>query len=97
MCDSVKKDITIDLKGVSTKEKLQVLLKQKLDFPDYYGENWDAFWDTITGLVELPEKITFEHWSDLEKTIPSEANSLKEMLDNFNKKYPMMKSEVKYK
>ena len=97
MCDSVKKDITVDLKGVSTKEKLQILLKQKLDFPNYYGENWDAFWDTITGLVELPEKITFEHWSDLEKTIPSEANSLKEMFDNFNKKYPMMKSEIKYK
>lgn len=97
MCDSVKKDITIDLKGVSTKEKLQILLKQKLDFPDYYGENWDAFWDTITGLVELPEKITFEHWSDLEKTIPNEANSLQEMLNNFNKKYPMMKSEIEYK
>ncbi|MBP2100007.1 barstar family protein [Enterococcus rivorum] len=97
MCDSVKKDITIDLKGVSTKEKLQILLKQNLDFPDYYGENWDAFWDTITGLVELPEKITFEHWLDIEKTITIEANTLKEMLNNFNKKYPMMKSEVTYK
>ncbi|EAD2031189.1 hypothetical protein Y843_08530 [Listeria monocytogenes] len=58
-----------------------------------YGGNWDAFWDTITGLVELPEKIIFEHWSDLEESIPDEANSLKEMLNNFNKKYPMMKTE----
>ncbi|ALS37709.1 RNAse (barnase) inhibitor barstar [Enterococcus rotai] len=97
MCDSTKKEVIIDLKNVSTKENLQVLLKEKLDFPDYYGENWDAFWDTITGLVELPEKIIFEHWSDLEKSIPDEANSLKEMLHNFNKKYPMMKSEIKYK
>ncbi|WP_086444035.1 barstar family protein [Candidatus Enterococcus lemimoniae] len=97
MCDSTTKEVIIDLKNVSTKENLQVLLKEKLDFPDYYGENWDAFWDTITGLVELPEKIIFEHWSDLEKSIPDEANSLKEMLHNFNKKYPMMKSEIKYK
>ncbi|EOW6323934.1 barstar family protein [Listeria monocytogenes] len=97
MCASAKKEVTIDLKKVSTKEELQNLLKQELDFPDYYGGNWDAFWDTITGLVELPEKIIFEHWSDLEESIPDEANSLKEMLENFNKKCPMMKTEVEYK
>lgn len=93
MSDSTKKEVTIELKKVSTKEELQILLKQKLDFPDYYGEHWD----TITVLVELPEKIIFKHWSDLEKSIPDEANSLKEMLNNFNKKYPMMKTEVEYK
>lgn len=97
MCDSAKKEVIIDLKNVSTKEELQILLKQKLDFPDYYGENWDAFWDTITGLVELPEKIIFENWSVIENYIPGEANLLKEMFHNFNKKYPMMKSEIEYK
>ncbi|EOD9343289.1 barstar family protein [Listeria monocytogenes] len=93
MCASTKKEVTIDLKKVSTKEELQNLLKQELDFPDYYGGNWD----TITGLVELPEKIIFEHWSDLEESIPDEANWLKEILENFNKKYPIMKTEVEYK
>ncbi|MGY3778482.1 barstar family protein [Isobaculum melis] len=97
MCDSEKREVIIDLKNVSTKEELQILLKQNLDFPDYYGENWDAFWDTITGLVELPEKIIFENWSDLENSIPSEANLLKEMLHDFNKKYPVLKVEIEYK
>ncbi|EAG1935433.1 barnase inhibitor [Listeria monocytogenes] len=97
MCASAKKEVTIDLKKVSTKEELQILLKRNLDFPDYYGRNWDAFWDTITGVVELPEKIIFENWLDLEESIPDEANSLKEMLENFNKKCPMMKTEVEYK
>ncbi|EGL8221815.1 barnase inhibitor [Listeria monocytogenes] len=92
-----KKEVTIDLKKVSTKEELQILLKRNLDFPDYYGRNWDAFWDTITGVVELPDKIIFENWLDLEESIPDEANSLKEMLENFNKKCPMMKTEVEYK
>ncbi|CRH18289.1 barstar family protein [Carnobacterium maltaromaticum] len=97
MCDSEEKEVIIDLENISTKKELQVLLKQKLDFPDYYGENWDAFWDTITGLVELPEKITFEHWSILEINIPNEANSLKDILCKFNKEYPMMKSKIEYK
>ncbi|WP_231372362.1 barstar family protein [Listeria monocytogenes] len=39
MCASAKKEVTIDLKKVSTKEELQNLLKQELDFPDYYGGN----------------------------------------------------------
>ncbi|EAG1700880.1 barnase inhibitor [Listeria monocytogenes] len=97
MCASTKKEVTIDLKKVSTKEELQILLKRNLDFPDYYGRNWDAFWDTITGVVELPEKIIFENWLDLEESIPDEANSLKEMLENYNKKCPMMKTELEYK
>ncbi|EAC6223013.1 barnase inhibitor [Listeria monocytogenes] len=97
MSASTKKEVTIDLKKVSTKEELQILLKRNLDFPDYYGINWDAFWDTITGVVELPDKIIFENWLDLEESIPDEANSLKEMLENFNKKCPMMKTEVEYK
>ncbi|EAG1698168.1 barnase inhibitor [Listeria monocytogenes] len=97
MCASTKKEVTIDLKKVSTKEELQILLKRNLDFPDYYGRNWDAFWDTITGVVELPEKIIFENWLDLEESIPDEANSLKEMLENYNKKCPMMKTELVYK
>lgn len=61
MCASTKKEVTIDLKKVSTKEELQNLLKQELDFPDYHGGNWDAFWDTITGLVELPEKTLIKN------------------------------------
>ena len=28
-------------------------IKTGLDFPDYYGENWDAFWDCIT---DFPRK-----------------------------------------
>lgn len=96
MCDSRKKEVTIDMKGVSNKDELQFLLKRKLDFPDFYGENWDAFWDTITGLVELPEKIIFENWLDLENLLPFEAKSLKDLLQDFDKEYPTMKSEVLY-
>lgn len=97
MHDSTKKEVTIDLEKATTKKELQILLKQKLDFPDYYGENWDAFWDAITGLIELPEKIILEHWLELENFIPDEATLLKETLYNFNRKYPMMKIEIEYK
>nr|WP_257207653.1 barstar family protein [Bacillus cereus] len=42
-------------------KEFYLLFKEKLEFPDFYGENWDAFWDCITGSVfPLPNKIIFE-------------------------------------
>lgn len=52
---SRKKEAIIDVDKVDSSNDLQELLKLKLKFPDLYGQNWNAFWDTITGLVELPE------------------------------------------
>ncbi|MFJ5518048.1 barstar family protein [Streptomyces griseoluteus] len=46
--------ITIDVSEVSDESALHLLLKQKLGFPDFYGMNWNAFWDAITGLRAVP-------------------------------------------
>ncbi len=27
------------------------IIKKEFDFPDYYGANWDAFWDCLTDMV----------------------------------------------
>ena len=37
------------------------ILKEKLELPDFYGENLDALWDCLTGFIELPVCIK---WSD---------------------------------
>jgi len=50
-----KETVEINLNSVQNSEELHDLLKKKLDFPDFYGMNWNAFWDAITGLVELPD------------------------------------------
>ncbi|WP_078662734.1 barstar family protein [Streptomyces bicolor] len=36
--------------------ELQRLLQRELLLPDFYGRNWNAFWDAITGLVALPHE-----------------------------------------
>ena len=42
-----KKTAILDLTGCKYLGELHQRIKTTLDFPDYYGENWDAFWDCI--------------------------------------------------
>lgn len=89
--------ITIDLGGVQDEEALHQCLAQALGFPDWYGRNWDAFWDSITGLVEMPEVLEFQGWPAFSVTMPQESKQLMELLDEMNEKYPAEAPKVIYR
>jgi RNAse (barnase) inhibitor barstar len=89
-------DVEIDLTDVATDEQLHVVLMRKLNFPDFYGRNWDAFWDTITGLVEMPRSITFHGWSQFEKRFPGSAHHLRECLARANQQLGCVDCTVTY-
>ena len=89
-----KLKITIDVSKIKTNKELHLLLKEKLEFPDFYGENWDAFLDTITGIVELPDKIEFVGWSELERRLPEDSKIMKECLLEHNQEFPNWKCEI---
>lgn len=42
-----EKIITLDLTGCKYLGELHQRIKEAFDFPDFYGENWDAFWDLL--------------------------------------------------
>lgn len=89
--------ITINLDSVKTIKELHYELKKALDFPMYYGMNWDAFWDVITGMVELPVILEIIGWSHIENSLPKDAMILKQLFDKFNTEFPEWSCEVKYK
>lgn len=90
------KEIVLYVSEIKTPMELQKTLKNELGFPDFYGMNWDAFWDAITGLVELPEKLVIDGWKNLVEILPEDAKILKELLEDFNNKYPCGKCLVQY-
>lgn len=51
------KTIQIDCKGLSEKD-LNLELKEKLGFCDWYGMNWDAMIDCLSYLREPEAKMT---------------------------------------
>lgn len=52
-----KEKYTIDFTKVDHYLEMHFVIRQALDFPDYYGCNWDAFWDCLTDMYGDPIHI----------------------------------------
>lgn len=80
--------MNIDLSKVTTERELHELLARSLSFPSFYGLNWDAFWDSISDLVSLPEKIVFTGSSALKDRLPSSYEQLQNCFNDLVEEYP---------
>ncbi len=47
MASKKEKVVTLDLTGCKNWLELHERIRIAFDFPDFYGKNWDAFWDLI--------------------------------------------------
>ena len=76
--------IVLDLSRVSSTDDLHELVKTKLNFPSYYGRNWDAFWDCVTDSDQsrMPDRLVVRGWSALESRLPRDARLLRECLED---------------
>ena len=92
-----KKSVIIDVTNIYDERDFHELLKKELGFPEFYGMNWGAFWDAITGLVELPEVITFQGFDSLKRRLPEAAGNLMKYFTYYNEWEPLDKTEVIYK
>lgn len=95
--ESKQDKLILDVSAVQNSTELHCLLKENLESPDFYGMNWDAFWDAITGLIELPETLIFEGWSNVEERLPKDSQIFINLLNDFNEQYPHWKCKVVYK
>lgn len=88
--------VEIDLKAVTSAEELHSLLMVSLGFPSWYGRNWDAFWDAITGLVEMPQTLKLLGWRKFSQRLPRDAALLQECLTEMQDEHPRFAPEVVY-
>ena len=52
-----KKIITLDLTGCKYLGEIHQRIKKAFDFPDFYGANWDAFWDLLRSECDADKVI----------------------------------------
>ncbi|MCQ9394442.1 barstar family protein [Pseudomonas viridiflava] len=65
--------VRIDLGQVTSSRELHSTLRMRSDIPDWYGCNWDAFWDSITGFVQRPAQLKISGWINLSSRLPRDA------------------------
>ena len=51
------KIITLDLTNCKDLQELHDRIRVAFDFPDWYGENWDAFWDLLRSECDADKVI----------------------------------------
>ena len=83
-----KPELQLDLSHVETREALHSVLFEKLALPEYYGRNWDAFWDVINDYPILPNRLVIRGWREFGKRLPREAELMHECLAEFAKENP---------
>lgn len=79
---------SVDLREINSPRQLHAALAAALDFPSFYGMNWDAFWDAITGLVDMPQQLELIGWPAFATRLPDEAASLQRILARMARDMP---------
>ena len=82
---------TLDFSKINYIEEVHQIIKQELDFPDYYGMNWDACWDCLTDMVGEHIHIEIMGMEKIQNKFPHDVKILLDMLKDlkhcYNDKY----------
>ncbi len=74
---------TIDFSNVNHYLEMHAVIWKALDFPDYYGCNWDAFWDCLTDMYGDPIHIEIIGLDVIERKFGDSAAKMIEILKRF--------------
>ncbi len=74
---------TIDFSNVDHYLEMHKIIQEALDWPDYYGCNWDAFWDCLTDMVGRKIHIEIVGLDVIERKFAQEAEAMINILKEF--------------
>ena len=73
------KKYTVDFTNVNYYLEMHAVIWKSLDFPDYYGGNWSAFWDCLSEMYGEPVHIEIIGLDVIERKFG--ADTTKKMLE----------------
>lgn len=79
-----KKIITLDLTDCKYLGELHERIRTAFDFPEWYGANWDAFWDLLWSECDSDEVIIIGE-NTLSKEFDPQLANMHKLLDELVK------------
>lgn len=79
-----EKLVTLDLTGCKYLGEIHQRIKDAFDFPDFYGENWDAFWDLLRTECDA-DKVIILGEGTVSKELKPSIEKIKGILKEFQK------------
>ena len=67
---------TIDFTNVKYYTEMHEIIRDSLEYPDYYGCNWDALWDCLTDMLGEPIHIEIVGLEIIEQKFDDAADML---------------------
>ena len=89
-----KKTYIIDFTNIEYCSEVHSVIKSSLDFPDYYGCNWDAFWDCITDMYGEKMHIKIIGLEVIKRKFDGSADMLVSLLKEFKHNIKMFENDI---
>ncbi|MBQ9779406.1 MAG: barstar family protein [Clostridia bacterium] len=86
-----KEVYTLDFSNVENYLEMHFVIRDALDWPDYYGCNWDAFWDCLNNMLGRPIHVEIIGLDNIERKFGETTRKMLDILREFkhceNNKY----------
>ncbi|MDD5923613.1 MAG: barstar family protein [Clostridia bacterium] len=79
-----KKVIILDLTGCKYLRELHERIRVAFDFPEWYGANWDAFWDLLWSECDADEVLIIGEYT-MSEEFNMQLENMHKMLDELVK------------
>ncbi len=78
------KTVVLDLSSCKRLLEMHRRIKEAFEFPDFYGENWDAFYDLMR-MESTAEKVIIRGVSTMSESLSRQLEMMKATLESVKK------------
>lgn len=70
MKENQVKQFELDFSQCRYSGEIYAIIQKEMELPEWFGNNLSAFWDALTGMIEVPAVIVFHRQTKNQELVP---------------------------